>query len=110
RLELVVPADRCETDTVVDLGDLVQRRGVVLRHHRDPTGIAQDDDGAPPCDALAGELRPVHHLLLGTDIERQAHSAYPLGPSGRAVRAATMVWASFRTPSSDHRATPAAEA
>ena len=73
-LELVVAADGGERDPVVDLADLVQRLGEVLRDEDDAVGVLHDDQGPPAGDALAGEVRPVLHQLLGRDVERHAHA------------------------------------
>ena len=72
-LELVVAADRGERDPVVDLGHLVQCLGRVLGDEQDAAGVLDHDHRTSSTDALAGEVGPVLHLLLGRDVERHAH-------------------------------------
>jgi hypothetical protein len=77
-LELVVATHGREGDAVVDLAHLVQRLGRVLRDEQDPVGVLDRDDGAPAGDALAGEVGPVLHQLLGRHVERHAHERPPV--------------------------------
>ncbi len=96
-LELVVAPDRREGDPVVDLADLVEGLGGVLGDEQDAVGVLDRDDGTTAGDALAGEVGPVLHQLLGRDVERHAHVTRLLrrrqvrgaaGPSGRCIREA----------------------
>src|SRR5690606_3900571 len=77
--------DRGERDAVVDLRDLVERARRVLRRERDPVLVREDHDGPAARDALAREVRPVLHELLGRDVEGHVHSASPpdAGPCDR---------------------------
>ena len=76
-LELVVAPDRGEGDPVVDLADLVQRRGGVLGDEQHAVGVPDHRDRTSPPDALAREVGPVLHHLLGRDVERHAHERPP---------------------------------
>ncbi len=83
-LELVVAPDRGEGDPVVDLTDLVQRRGGVLGDEQHAVGVPDHRDRTSPPDALAREVGPVLHHLLGRDVERHAHAGPPaLDRTGR---------------------------
>ena len=68
----------------------MQRLGRVLRGEQDAVGVLHGDDRAAAGDALAREVGPVLHQLLGRDVERHAHRRVTLrsapaaaGPSGR---------------------------
>ena len=76
-LELVVLAHPGEGDTVVDLRDLVEQGGRVLGHEQDAVAVLDGHDGPPAGDALAGILRLVLHHLLGGNVVRQRHQAFP---------------------------------
>src|SRR5690606_16184199 len=108
---------RGEREPVVELGDLVQRLGGVLGHEQHAVGELDGGQRAAPGDALAGEVRPVLHQLLGRDVERGAHawvSSPPgrgaTGPSGRTIRAPTTWSASAPSVASSRRRTPSAVA
>src|SRR4029079_10505339 len=77
--------------------------------------VLHGDDGATAGDALAGEVGPVLHQLLGRDVERHAHGAVTptsdqvraaAGPSGRCIRAAIIRSAMVATSSSGRRRPP----
>jgi hypothetical protein len=85
-LELVVAADGGEGDAVVDLGDLVQRLGGVLRDEQHATGELDDHHRATAGDALAGVVGPVLHQLLGRDVEGHAHRLAPVMTQPPGVR------------------------
>ena len=87
-LELVVLADRGEGDPVVDLGDLVQRPAGVLADERDAVVVGEHDDRPAAGDALAREVGPVLHQLLGRDVER--HPGGHRAPPGLSTREAMM--------------------
>ena len=74
-LELVVATDGGEGDPVVDLADLVQRRGRVLGDEQHAVDVADNRDRTSPPDPLAREVRPVLHQLLGRDVERHVMAA-----------------------------------
>ena len=52
-------------DPVVDLADLVQRGERFSATNRMPSAYCSDDRAAAAGDALAGEVGPVPHQLLG---------------------------------------------
>ena len=75
---LVELADASEGDTVVDLADLAQGAGRVLRRQQDPVVVGHADERTPTGDVLAGIVRLVLHELLGGDVERHAHGLCPM--------------------------------
>ncbi len=102
-LELVVLPNRREGDPVIDLRDLVQRPRVVLGDEENALVVAEHDDGPAPGDALAGEVRPVLHQLLGRDVERHLrHRA----PPGLSCRSATTVATTCATTSESRNWAP----
>jgi hypothetical protein len=72
-LVLVVPADRGESDPVVELADLVQHAGRVGRDHQDAARVLQHHGTAAARDALARVVVLVAHYLLGRHVKRHGH-------------------------------------
>jgi hypothetical protein len=72
-VELVVLAHATERDAVVDLAQLAECAARILGDEHDAVVVPGRDHGAPPGDALAREVGPVLHHLLGSDVERHAH-------------------------------------
>ena len=68
-VELAVQAHAGESDAVVDLADLVERRVGVLAGQHDAFGIAGGDEGPSAGDVAAGELRLLPNQLLGVHVE-----------------------------------------
>ena len=83
---LVVLAHPAEGDAVVDLADLVQGAGRVLRHNGDAQVVGGGHQGATPGDALLGVLRPVLHHLFGGHVVRHAHQTRRPSVWSRATR------------------------
>ena len=94
-LELVVATDCGEGDPVVDLADLVQRGGRVLGDEQHAVDVADHRDRTSPPDALACEVGPVLHHLLGRHIERHGHGRPPRSSKQGASAAADHAWASL---------------
>src|SRR5690606_29022492 len=72
-LELAVPPHSGETDAVIDLRDLVQRRRGVLRDEQHTASVLEHDDAPSPRNALPCELRTLAHQLLGGGVQRHRH-------------------------------------
>ena len=80
-VELVESAHRRETNTVVDLTDLLQRARRVLGHEQHAAGVGQRDHAAASGDSLARELGTLTHRLLRRDEIRKTHYAPARGAS-----------------------------
>ena len=76
-LEFVVLADGRKSNPVVDLGDLVQGSGRILRDEKNSTVVLQDDNTASPGDSLACVIRLVLNDLLRRYVEGHAHEVPP---------------------------------
>ena len=92
----------------------MQRLRGVLRDEQHAVGVLHDDHRPAAGDALAGEVGPVLHQLLGRDVERHAHRvrssqvSAAAGPSGRCIRPAITRSAIAATSASGSRRPPSA--
>src|SRR4029434_9647776 len=81
-LELVVAADGSESNAIVDLAHLVECLRSVLSNEQDAVDVMEDYHRTTTGDALACVIGPILHLLLGRDVERDAHRSVLLGKWG----------------------------